>query len=436
MTKRLFTYILTAVACISTMQAANIPTGHYLFDNSQQKYGTVQLVYGNDNYTGVKTLSPTEDPNVWEFDITENITDLTSYIFCDYIASPGTYAIPYPSFVNDVIDTCVPATGSKQYIGRVNNYLYDAVPGYLFMPRHEYRKTTSIWTTPVVPYFVNNPLPVNPDKLEVLFLTNSFGGDILEYLREMTKQSGIDETKYDIYGRIMGKSTFDTYIDCYDNDTPGFSLYRYAGQKWTGKAFNTFKEVLEYDWDVIIISPGSFHSTQYYTTEPSISGLIDRIREGSSNPDLCIVCFMPWLTNATESAQNVSLLLQRENYRYMMERVGVDIIMPTSTAVENLRTVLDNDGHKLTRDSWHLCYGAGRYVAAVSLYETIFAPALGVSILDNPYLHPLTDAEKVIDSSNQYPGIDVDEEVALLCKKAVREAIKNPFVTTDLNNVD
>ena len=75
-------------------------------------------------------------------------------------------------------------------------------------------------------------------------------------------------------------------------------------------------------------------------------------------------------------------------------------------------------------------------MAACSVYETLFAAPFGISMFDNPYLHPLTDDEKVIDSSNQYPGIDVDEEVALLCKKAVREAIKNPFVTTDLNNVD
>lgn len=164
--------------------------------------------------------------------------------------------------------------------------------------------------------------------------------------------------------------------------------------------------------------------------------MVDRIREGSSNPDLCIACIMPWVTNSSnESTQKASLLLQRENYKFLKERVGLDVIIPVSTAVENLRTVLDN-GHQLTRDNWHLCYGAGRYLAACSVYETLFAAPFGISMFDNPYLHPLTDDEKVIDSSNQYPGIDVDEEVALLCKKAVREAIKNPFVTTDLNNVD
>lgn len=435
-TKRFFFYLLMAATTLM-LQASTIPAGHYYFDNSQQKYGIVQLVYGNGNFTGVKTLTPTEeDANVWEFDISEDITDLSSYIFCDYIAKPGTYSYPYADFVNNLVETCTPSSGKKNYIGRVKEYLYDAIPGDIFMPRHEYRKTTSIWTTTRVPYITNKPLPSNPEKLEVLFLGNSFTVDLLNYIREMTHQSTVDDQIYDIYAHVIGAAGFSTFIDRYDNDTPGFSLYRYAGQMWTKKTFDTMKEVLEYDWDVIVITPGSFSSTQYYSIEPDICELVDRIREGSNNPNLCIACVMPWLTNADEGSQNVSLMLQRENYHYIMERVGVDVIIPASAAVENLRTVLDNDGHNLTRDKWHLCYGAGQYVAAATVYETIFAPVFGISIFDNPYLHPLTDAEKEITSSNQYPGIDVDEEVALLCKKAVREAIRNPFVTTDLNTVE
>ena len=60
----------------------------------------------------------------------------------------------------------------------------------------------------------------------------------------------------------------------------------------------------------------------------------------------------------------------------ILSETCVDLVIPSGTMLENLRTTSVNvsNGLELTRDSYHMDYGISRYGAACTVFESIIAP--------------------------------------------------------------
>ena len=93
----------------------------------------------------------------------------------------------------------------------------------------------------------------------------------------------------------------------------------------------------------------------------------------------------------------------------LLEETSIETVIPSGTAIQNLRTTELCDSLDLTRDGYHLGLGAGRYTAACAWFQTLVAPALGTNVADNacrlegtPYALTPQEAE--------------------LCREAVRKA--------------
>lgn len=88
----------------------------------------------------------------------------------------------------------------------------------------------------------------------------------------------------------------------------------------------------------------------------------------------------------------------------------VDIIIPTGTAIQNGRTT--SLGDTFNRDWGHLDYNHGRYTASLTWFETL----TGI------------DATTV-----SWKPVTVTAEQATLCRKAVHDAVQNPYEVTKQN---
>ena len=87
-----------------------------------------------------------------------------------------------------------------------------------------------------------------------------------------------------------------------------------------------------------------------------------------------------------------------------MSHDGIDIVIPTGTAIQNARntSLIGNTGGELTRDGAHMAFGVGRYIVAATWFQSLLAPIFGVSILGNTCVHDtLYNAEVAYDEALQ-----------------------------------
>lgn len=106
---------------------------------------------------------------------------------------------------------------------------------------------------------------------------------------------------------------------------------------------------------------------------------------------------------------------------------GIDVLIPEGTAIQNARNTSLNTEAELTRDGTHLDLGIGRYLAACTWLQSIFAPVFGISILGNKALpEVITQPEGDFDS---HPVTEDNRELAQRCAVA---AVVAPFAITPI----
>jgi hypothetical protein len=99
----------------------------------------------------------------------------------------------------------------------------------------------------------------------------------------------------------------------------------------------------------------------------------------------------------------------------MIADTGIDIIIPSATAIRNLRsTSVNNPPLDLTRDGYHIDLGAGRYTLACTWFQALIAPCLGTTVVGNPFK---------TDNGN----VPVTGDNILLCQKAAQYACIKRF---------
>ena len=103
--------------------------------------------------------------------------------------------------------------------------------------------------------------------------------------------------------------------------------------------------------------------------------------------------------------------------------VGISTIIPSGTAIQNARTTsLGQDSNALTRDGLHLTLGVGRYIAAMSWYESIFRPIYGKSIIGVPVSKAIKDCDRGKEGFQE-----ITDENYLICQQCVKEAVSDPL---------
>ncbi|MBQ8564443.1 MAG: DUF4886 domain-containing protein [Bacteroidaceae bacterium] len=112
----------------------------------------------------------------------------------------------------------------------------------------------------------------------------------------------------------------------------------------------------------------------------------------------------------------------------IVEMIGIDKLVPTGTAIQKARnTELTYGGlyDNLSRDNWHVNSGTGRYIAACTWYEALFAPYFGVSVINSTL--DILETEKPNDKVFADSFVAVNDNNRVLCIKCAIYAIQEPY---------
>ena len=266
----------------------------------------------------------------------------------------------------------------------------------------------------------NNPLPT--DTLRILMIGNSFTYDATEYIGEIVHYSGIDENTCCVYRVITeGGDQLKDWRDRYRWKSVR-SIEKVAGHLTMGITNGTLQELFHQNWDVISLQQLSRYSIDISTYSPYLEDLLSYIYKDCVNKDVAICWNLPWSswveyanqdTNEYDGWQKIVSATEE-----MIQKYGVDIIIPSGTAIQNARATKLNTEKSLTRDGHHIDLGIGRYIVACTLYESLFEPVYGITI-QNILWHPNM----------------ITNTMAKLARECVSKAIDNWHDTTNLENM-
>lgn len=290
----------------------------------------------------------------------------------------------------------------------------------------------------VAPKFWNLPFSKTKDTIKVLSLGNSFAQDGSQYLDRLMTAAGVDASKYCYYFTFESGATLAGYVSWYKNGRTINCIDKNDSYTSTPRAGNiimtssgSLKTIISQDWDVIVLQQASTDAWNWDTYQPYLTELIGLIKRDC--PNATIAWYHTWRTHSGDETVSVMPAQKAPRYEYRFDmlidnvkkvknEIGIDIIIPVGTAIENIRSTSFNDSKDMMRDDKHLKYGVPMYVAGCTWMDTIFAPILGKSCLGNT----LTIGEGT-------DTIPVTDDNKLLCQQCAHAAVMNMFeVTTGL----
>jgi len=264
--------------------------------------------------------------------------------------------------------------------------------------------------------------PSNTGKaLKVLAIGNSFSQDATQWLYEIALDAGIDEI---ILGNLyIGGCTLATHWENAKENNAAYTYYKNSVGIWEKYNKSTMLQgILDEDWDIITLQQASGVSGMEETYNSDLTNLIEYVNTHKTNPNAKLVWHMTWAYQSDSTHkefvnyENDQLKMYNSILSCVQNKIltnpAFSYIIPTGTAIQNLRTSIIGD--RLTRDGYHLSYNLGRYTAALTWFHAI----TGESI-DNITFNPEPE--------------EIPEIYIPLIKKAVKAAIEKPFEITYLN---
>lgn len=260
--------------------------------------------------------------------------------------------------------------------------------------------------------------------IKILAIGNSFSQDSLSMVYDIAKSAGIDVVTANL--NFNGCSLQTHWINASSNN----AYYTY--QKWTSagmsqKPKQTMKTaLLDENWDYIILQQYSGYSGIYSTFKPYLNYLASYVKELSPNATLSLN--MTWAYASDSSHQDYESYRRSQDtmykaivktYQQAADESKIDIIIPCGTSIQNARTnpYLKVIGDELTRDGFHLDEEMGRYIAGLTVFETLIVNEENIKI-------------DLYDDVTFIPVEDQDNNLAKYAKKSVMDAVKKPFKAT------
>lgn len=287
----------------------------------------------------------------------------------------------------------------------------------------------------------NPPLPAGAQSVKILFIGNSFTVDATEHLPGMLRSAGI--TNFRMVRAYHGGYKLPEFFENYT--APDICTYYYCepgGTKWEsdGVLNRTLRSIVESDtWDIVTLQEhtGSKYAWEWSTTEQeAITGLCDHIRRAQPlhRPTICYLMAQAYGRTNTSmypryfASQQEMFETIVAQVRKITESTSIDIVIPSGTSLQNLRTSALNidNGMDLTRDSYHMDYGISRYAAAATVFRTLVTPCTGVGVEGNTYRYTNSNTASPYYST---PVTDANAPVAI---EAGLAACRSPFAVTDM----
>lgn len=275
------------------------------------------------------------------------------------------------------------------------------------------------------PQAPNFPLPERPYTLRILGVGNSFTDDGMMYLPDLLEAAGIHNV---VLGRLYYPGcSLRQHCEFDDAAAPKYIYYKSTENRWvTMSESATLREgVGDERWDILVLQQSSPYSGVYFSYEPWLDRLIERVRYYCPNAGACVAWQMTWSYGSGSDHgafprydRNSKVMYDAivDAVRRMMEQTGIEVVIPTGTAIENLRMEpFNNSPLDFTRDGYHLDLGCGRYTAACTWFQALVAPCLRTDISGNTF-RPTSTKHTVVTDEN-----------AAACQEAARKACIRRF---------
>ncbi|MFR6415946.1 MAG: DUF4886 domain-containing protein [Alistipes shahii] len=125
---------------------------------------------------------------------------------------------------------------------------------------------------------------------------------------------------------------------------------------------------------------------------PWFGRLVEIVRWCCPNAGACIAWQQTWAYARNSQHRDFGRYEKNQQLMYrgivssveqLMRETSVEVVVPSGTAIQDLRNTALCDSLDLTRDGYHLNPGTGRYTAACAWFQTLVAPAFGTNVAGN-----------------------------------------------------
>ena len=227
------------------------------------------------------------------------------------------------------------------------------------------------------------------DTLRVLAIGNSFSEDAIEqYLYPVAKAAGVEMVVANMY---IGGCTLERHVKNIREDKADYQYRKVVGGKRTNtKGVALSSAVVDEPWDFVMMQQGAGLYGVYESYRPDIDSLMAYVKARVTNPSCKYVIHQIWANPQNSWRQDYlsfyggiheqMYLAEVATTRRIARELGFDLLLPTGTAIENLRSTFVKDNYH--RDGHHLNRFIGRYTASLAAFELL----TGISCLDNSYL--------------------------------------------------
>lgn len=273
----------------------------------------------------------------------------------------------------------------------------------------------------------NNSLPKKKDlkngELKILFIGSSWLKNTYYMTNKVFHASGVKATIGGMYGSgIELKALVNA---CKRDEMLEFN-YSKDGEDWDVMQ-RSIKEVLKLeDWDIIVYQQSAQSSFYWDSYQPYLNQFRDMLLSEATNEKVCLVLNQTW-TPAKNGPyikmfgfnNQMDMYIASLNANKMaVSQSGIDVIIPSGTAVYFLRNSSIENDMDLTHDQLHLDPGVGEYLTACTVFMALINPIFGTSIEGNTYR-----------TNKGTPVTDLNAPIIQDC--AIR-AVKDPYFL--LNN--
>ena len=254
-------------------------------------------------------------------------------------------------------------------------------------------------------------------SLKILSVGNSFAVDTTQYATEIALDLGFQSVH--IGTLYIGGCSINRHYQNAQTNAAAYTYYVNNGHGWQETRNVSIEDAIKSaEWDFISIQHGTGDGSRYTLQESyeHLPAIVAYIKEKAS-PKTKIAFNMAWVmepdgTHPEIRSYNGDQLRMYETLARITERVvvptkGLDIISPVGTAIQNARSI--GKLGCLCRDGFHLSYGEGRYIAALT------------------FLGKLT--QKNLDDVTFAPE-GVGDEESKLAIECAKKAIEKPFEVT------
>lgn len=224
--------------------------------------------------------------------------------------------------------------------------------------------------------------------IKILAIGNSFSQDAAEsYVDDLAKADGV---KLIIANMYIGGCSLETH---WKNANENKAVYSYRkiteGDTVVIKNQTLCYAIKDEHWDYITFQQASPISGNDSTYFPYLTNLLKYVKGLATNKNVKFALHQTWADAANSTNPGFVNYNKDQNVMYhtivnvqkkIAAQVGIKIIIPSGTAIQNVRSSYIGDN--LCRDGHHLSFGIGRYTAACTWYEKLLGrPVIGNSFV-------------------------------------------------------